>query len=135
MTQQTVYRVYPSVVAPVLLGVAAVWFAVTGAPWMIAALPFIVLGSVCSAPNLNLADGFLAVLSALIGLAIAKWLFEPLGTAVFAGSAAGWIGGAIEKRIRMKPCEEYNRTGDTRSEVGQASSESAPSVSSDKPST
>ena len=135
MTQQRVYRVYPSVVAPILLGVAAVWFAVTRDLWMLAALPFIALGSVCAAPNGNLADGFLAVLSGLIGVAIAKLLLEPLGDAIFVGSAAGWIGGVIEKRIRMKPEEEFNRTGDVQPEVGKASSESAPNASSDDPST
>ena len=67
MTERTVYRVYSSVVAPIILGIAAVYLALTIDLWLIAAIPFIVLGSVCSAPNLNLADGFLAVLSALIG--------------------------------------------------------------------
>lgn len=133
MTQQKVYRVYPSVVAPILLGVAAVWFAATRDLWMLAALPFIGLGSVCSAPNGNLADGLLAVLSAIIGLAVAKLLFEPLGDAIFVGTAAGWIGGMIEKRIRMKPDDEFNKTGDTERELGQLSSDSALSEPSDEP--
>ncbi len=117
IAEQTVYRVYPSIVAPVLLGLAAVYFAVTKDLWMLAALPFIALGSVCSAPNLNLADGFLVVVSALIGLVL-SCIFEPLGVAILAGSAAGWLGGAVEKRIRMKPDPEFNRAKDTRPKAG-----------------
>ena len=132
MTQQKVYRVYPAVVAPILLCIGAVWFAVTRDLCMLAALPFIFLGSVCSAPNGNLADGFRAVLSALIGLAVAKWLFEPLGHAIFAGSIGGWIGGVIEKRVTMKPGEEFKKTVNTQPTIEQLSRESSPSDTSEE---
>jgi len=114
-----------------LLGVVAVYIALTRDMWALASLPFIALGSICSAPNLNLADGFLAIVSALIGLAVAKWLFQPLGIAIFAGSVTGYYGGAIEKRVRMHPAPEATKPEDAQPEVGQVSSEAAPSASPD----
>jgi hypothetical protein len=106
MTQQTVYRVYPAVVTPILLSCAAIGLAVFVNLWLLAALPFIFLGSVCSAPNLNLADGCLALVSVILGLIIAEWFIEPLGLAILTGSFTAWLVGAIEKRIRMEPVSD-----------------------------
>lgn len=100
--QQTAYRVFPSVVAPIALSGRAVYFGLTCDYWIFAAIPFIVLGSVCPTPNLNLADGCLVTIAIQVEVAAAL-LFRPLGVAIVMGSSTGWLGGAVEKRIRMRP--------------------------------
>jgi len=102
-TEPKAYRVFPSVVAPIALSGLAAYLGFTRDYWLLSSIPFIVLGSICAAPNLNLADGCLVVIATLIGVAIAALWFRPLGQAIIAGSFAGWIAGAVEKRIRMRP--------------------------------
>jgi hypothetical protein len=99
---EKVYRVFPSVIAPIVLGLTAAYFEVTYDYWVLCAIPFIVLGSICAAPNLNLADGFLVIVFVLLGIVVSIWRSR-LGNAMVFGSMAGSIGGAIEKRIRMRP--------------------------------
>lgn len=103
MTKESVCIVYPSIVAPIVLCTVSIYFGLSGRYWILCCIPFIILGSLCSAPNLNLADGCLAIISILLGLVIAAWILLPLGTAICMGSGAGLICGAIEKRIRLKP--------------------------------
>ncbi len=69
--------------------------------WALAAAPFILLGSWCAAPNLNLANGCLAYLAMIAGLLIAPF-HPPLGIAISAGTAAGLYGGALEQNLRMR---------------------------------
>lgn len=102
-TEPKPYRVFPSVVAPIVLSGFAAYFGFTRDYWILCSIPFIVLGSICAAPNLNLADGCLVLVASLVGVAVAALWFRPLGQAIVAGSFAGWIGGAVEKRIRMRP--------------------------------
>lgn len=97
------YRVFPSVVAPILLCGVAVYLGFTRDYWFLCSVPFVVLGTFCAAPNLNLADGCLEMISMVVGFAIALLWSRPLGRAIFIGSAVGWIGGAVEKRNRMRP--------------------------------
>lgn len=96
------YRVFPSFVAPIVLSGFAV-LGVRQSWWLLCSIPFIVLGSICAAPNLNLADGCLVMLAVIVGVFVAALLFQPLGLAIIMGSIAGWIGGAIEKNLRMRP--------------------------------
>jgi hypothetical protein len=102
---QRVYRVRPAVIAPAVLAVAAVVFAVRQSWWALVALPFIYLGSICAQPNLNLANGCLAYLAMLIGFGISA-LFPPLGFAIVGGAMSGFYVSALEKRIRMRPVPE-----------------------------
>src|SRR5260370_39129725 len=99
------YIVQPAVFAPAVLSVVAVIFALQDSWWFLAALPFIWLGSVCAQPNLNLADGCLAYLAMIVGVAVAA-LFRPLGIAILAGAISGYYVSAIEKRIRMRPAPD-----------------------------
>src|SRR5580765_4330529 len=99
------YIVRPAVFAPAGLSVAAAVLAFQGSWWFLAALPFIWLGSVCAQPNMNLADGFLACLAMIVGAAVTVF-FRPLGTAIFAGAAFGFVVSAFEKRIRMRPAPD-----------------------------
>ena len=101
--QPQVYRVFPSVVAPIVLSAVAAYFGFARDYWLLCSIPFIVLGSICAAPNLNLADGCLVVVSIVLGGVLAVLFFRTLGVAIISGSIAGWIGGAIEKNIRMRP--------------------------------
>jgi hypothetical protein len=98
---QRVYRVRPAVIAPAVLAVAAMVFAVRQSWWALVALPFIYLGSVCAQPNLNLANGCLAYLAMLIGFGITA-LFPPLGFAILGGAMSGFYVSALEKWIRMR---------------------------------
>lgn len=102
-TEQKPYLVFPSVVAPIILSCLAVYLGFTRDYWLFASIPFVVLGSICAAPNLNMADGCLAMLAIIIGIGIAVFLSPTLGGAISMGSLAGWIGGVIEKTIRMRP--------------------------------
>ena len=96
------YRVYPAIVSPIILTIGFAYLGVSNDSWFFASIPFSILGTVCAAPNLNLANGCLVVVSCLVGFILSIW-FNMLGMAILIGSVAGWIIGAIEKRIRMKP--------------------------------
>jgi len=104
MTQR-VYIVRPAIFAPAILSVAAVVLAIQESWWFLASLPFIWLGSVCAQPNLNLANGCLAYLAMLVGVAVTA-LFRPLGIAISAGAISGFYVSAIEKRVRMRPAPD-----------------------------
>ena len=96
------YRVYPAIISPIILTTSFAYLGVTNDSWFFASIPFSIMGTVCAAPNLNLANGCLVVISCLIGFILSIW-FNMLGMAILFGSGTGWIVGAIEKRIRMKP--------------------------------
>ncbi len=99
------YRVYPAIVAPASLALAALVAAITVTWWWLAAIPFIWLGSICAQPNLNLADGCLTYLS--IGAALIVLRFHPpLGHAILVGAIAGYVFAFAEKMIRMHPIHE-----------------------------
>jgi hypothetical protein len=100
------YCVHPSVIAPIILAIAFTVLGITKDHWLLLAVPFAILGTFCSAPNMNLADGFLVLISTIVGFALAAWVMKPLGTAIVTGSVSGWILGAMEKRIRMTPIDE-----------------------------
>ena len=76
------YRVHRAIYVPLLLAIGAAWLAIAVNPWALLAIPFIVLGSMCAAPNLNLADGFLAIFAMVLGLVAAN-CFRDAGSAVF----------------------------------------------------
>ena len=95
------YTVRPAVYAPAILSVIAVVAAGQESWWFLAALPSIWLGSVCAQPNLNLADGCLAYVAMVAGIAASVFHWLP-GVAICAGAAAGYYASAVEKRIRMR---------------------------------
>ena len=95
------YIVRSAIFAPMILSVVTVVFAIRDSWWLLAALPFIWLGSVCAQPNMNLANGCLAYLTMVVGVGVTA-LHRPLGIAIFAGAISGFYVSAIEKRIRMR---------------------------------
>lgn len=100
MTPQ-IHTVRPAVFAPVFLSLAAIGAAAWQSWWLLAALPFIWLGSVCAQPNLNLADGCQAYLAVIAGVLICVWFKWP-GMAVWVGTMSGYLLSAVEKRLRMR---------------------------------
>jgi hypothetical protein len=99
------YLIPPAVFAPVALTVAAIVASSIESWWILFALPFIWLGSICAAPNLNLADGCLTYIALILGFVVAEF-FHPLGFAMVAGSILGYCGSAAEKWIRMRPAPD-----------------------------
>jgi hypothetical protein len=61
-------RISRPIFVPILLSFATAWLSATSTAWALIAIPFIVLGSLCAAPNLNLADVFLVLVSAALGV-------------------------------------------------------------------
>jgi hypothetical protein len=90
------------VFVPVILALAAIYFAVEESWWALAALPFIWLGAGGAQPNLNFANGCLASLSMLIGMVVAVFV-KPLGAAIMVGAAFGFYLSALEMWIRARP--------------------------------
>jgi hypothetical protein len=99
------YRVYPAKIAPLLCGATAVLVAIAWWPWALSALPFIYLGSICAAPNFNLADGCLVFISVALGAGVVL-LNAEVGVAIIAGSAISWVISCIEKAITAKEIKD-----------------------------
>jgi hypothetical protein len=104
------YIVYPATIAPIILSVITIVIASVQSWWYLAALPSIYIGSVCAQPNMNLADGCLAYVAAIVGFSVTNFL-PPLGIAIFIGSVSGYYLSIIEKTVRMRPMEEPEATG------------------------
>lgn len=102
MSEPIAYRVRPAIVVPVLLSIGAVALGVTTNTWALVAIPFIVLGSVCAAPNHNLADGFLVIVASIIGLVVSKY-HQDIGNSIFLGTVSSWFLSSFEKRYRAAP--------------------------------
>lgn len=98
------YYIRPAIISPILCAGIAIMAAFYWSPWSLSALPFIYLGSICSAPNLNLADGFLVLVSCIIGGAACR-LHLDIGLAIALGALGGWLLGAIEKNITARPAK------------------------------
>ncbi|WP_169980787.1 hypothetical protein [Tautonia rosea] len=96
------YLIPPAVVAPVVLSGVAIVATFVVSIWSLVALPFVWLGARCAAPNLNLANGCLAYVAIFVGFLLSSW-HEPRGLAITFGAIAGYSGGVIEKRLRMRP--------------------------------
>ncbi len=99
--REHVYLVPPAVFSPSILSVVAIVLGLAVSRWALAMLPFIWLGALCSAPNLNLANGCLAYLAMIAGWLIAEF-FEPRGIVILVGAASGFYADALEKHLRMR---------------------------------
>ena len=87
---------------PVLLLVAAVLAAIFVSPWWLLSIPFVAVGNLFTAPNLNLINGMPSYLSMIAGFILMRF-HQPSGLAVFVGAAASFYGSALEMRIFAKP--------------------------------
>ena len=97
-----VYLVPRAIFAPACLTVVVLILGVVGSLWWLLALPFVILGSVCAAPNFNLADGFLALLAMVAGVVVFQ-VHETAGTAIVASTFVSWLLSSFEKQIRSVP--------------------------------
>lgn len=102
MNPNRVYLVRRARFVPFGLQVAAVALAIVLSPWWLLSIPFVVIGSVCTAPNLNLINGLLSYLSMLAGFLLIRF-HEPSGLAILAGIIPSFFGSALEMRIFAKP--------------------------------
>ena len=96
------YIVPSAVYSLSILGTIAIGLAIGLTWWWLAALPFIYLGEVCAAPNMNMADGFLAWLALFIGLIVLTFCL-PLGMAICTGTMLSYVTSVCEKTMRMRP--------------------------------
>ncbi len=87
---------------PVFLLIAAVLAAIFVSPWWLLSIPFVAVGNLFTAPNLNLINGMPSYLSMIAGFILMRF-HQPAGLAVFAGAAASFYGSALEMRIFAKP--------------------------------
>ena len=103
----TWYKVYQAIVAPLLLAITSL----TRTGWAFLSLPFIYLGSICAAPNMNLANGFLARLAMLLGLAGTQ-TNPAIGLPIFFGTSASWLLSSLEMCIRAQPLKDGEADAD-----------------------
>ncbi len=105
MVTDTVFLVRRARFVPVCLFVAAVVLGILKSPWWLLAIPFVVIGSLFTAPNLNLINGMPSYLSIAAGLILLRF-HEPSGQAAFWGAAASLYGSALEMRVFARPYEK-----------------------------
>jgi hypothetical protein len=87
---------------PPVLCAAAVVLGVVASPWWLLSVPCVLLGTLFSAPNLNLINGMPSYLAMLAGLILMRY-HHSSGLAVFAGTAASFYMCALEMRVFAKP--------------------------------
>ena len=87
---------------PAGLFIAAVVLAVVASPWWLLSIPFVAVGTLFTAPNLNLVNGMPSYLSIIGGLVLVRF-HEPSGLAMLAGVISSFYGSALEMRIFAKP--------------------------------
>ncbi len=102
MGTEKVFIVRRARFVPVLLLIAAVLAAVFVSPWWLLSIPFVAVGNLFTAPNLNLINGMPSYLSMIAGFILMRF-HPPAGLAIFAGSAASFYASALEMRIFAKP--------------------------------
>ena len=102
MTIGKVIMVQRARFVPASLFVAAVVVGVAVSPWWLLSIPFVAIGALFTAPNLNLVNGMPSYLSMIAGFILMRF-HAPSGMAVLAGAAASFYGSALEMRIFAKP--------------------------------
>lgn len=90
---------------PACLLVGGVVLGIVVSPWWLLSIPFVVIGALFTAPNLNLVNGLPSWLSILAGFILIA-IHEPSGVAVIAGAWLSFIGSAIEMRLFAKRCRQ-----------------------------
>jgi hypothetical protein len=105
MSTEKVIMVRRARFVPVGLIVAAVVLAFTESTWWLLSIPFVAIGALFTAPNLNLVNGMPSYLSMVAGFILMRY-HPPSGMAVLGGAAASFYGSALEMRIFAKPYHE-----------------------------
>lgn len=102
MSTEKVIMVRRARFVPVGLFVAAIVLAFVVSPWWLLSIPFVAVGALFTAPNLNLINGMPSYLSMVAGFVLMRF-HEPSGLAVLAGVMSSFYGCALEMRIFAKP--------------------------------
>jgi hypothetical protein len=84
------------------LVVAAVVLAIVVSPWWLLSIPFVIIGAVFTAPNLNLINGMPSYLAIAAGFLLMRF-HEPSGVAALVGTISSFCGSALEMRLFAKP--------------------------------
>lgn len=88
--------------APLAPCLAAIVFGIASSPWWLLSIPFVLLGTIFTAPNLNLINGMPSYLAMAVGLILMRYHYAS-GLAVVGGTAAGFYISALEMRIFARP--------------------------------
>lgn len=90
---------------PFGLVVVAAVLAIVFSPWWLLSIPFVAVGALFTAPNMNLMNGLPSYLSMVAGILLMEF-HESSGIAMFAGVVSSFYGSALEMRIFSKPYVE-----------------------------
>jgi len=101
MSTGKVIRVRRARFVPVGLFIAAVVLAIMASPWWLLSIPFVAVGALFTAPNLNLVNGMPSYFSMVGGIVLMRF-HEPSGLAILAGVMVSFCGSALEMRIFAK---------------------------------
>lgn len=102
MSTEKVILVRRARFVPVVLCVAAVVLGVVESSWWLLSVPCVLLGTLFTAPNLNLINGMPSYLAMLAGLILMRY-HHSSGLAIFAGTVASFYMSALEMRVFAKP--------------------------------
>ncbi len=105
MSTEKVILVRRAKFAPLALCLAAIVFGIVSSPWWLLSIPCVLLGTIFTAPNLNLINGMPSYLAMVVGFILMRY-HHASGLAVVAGTAAGFYVSALEMRIFAKPYHE-----------------------------
>jgi hypothetical protein len=102
MHTEKVIMVRPARFVPICLFVTAGVLGIVVSPWWLLSIQFVAIGTLFTAPNLNLINGMPSYLSMIAGFILMRF-HEPSGLAVLEGAMASFYACAIEMRIFAKP--------------------------------
>jgi len=108
MSTEKVILVRRARFVPLALCAAAIVLGIVSSPWWLLSVPCVLLGTIFTAPNLNLINGLPSYLTMVAGLVLMRY-HHASGLAVVAGTAAGFYMSALEMRIFAKPYHGYGR--------------------------
>ena len=101
MTSGKYFTIKAARFVPVGLCIAAILAGIFVSPWWFLSVPFVLLGSTFTAPNLNLVNGLPSYIAILVGFILYK-IHPPSGSAILLGVVAGFYGSALEMRLLAK---------------------------------
>ena len=92
-------------IVPAVFTIAAILLSILVSSWWLLSIPFVAIGTMFSAPNLNMFNGLPSYLSMVVGFAIMTF-HKPSGLAILAGAMTSFYLSALEIWIFAKPYHE-----------------------------
>lgn len=102
------YQVRRPLKVPLSLTVIVFVCAPLIASWVLLAIPFIWLGAICAAPNLNLVDGWLAWVALLFGVTLFHFHQPNAGIPIVLGTGISYIFSSFQMYTTAVPIYEYD---------------------------